>query len=194
MAAKTPATRRGHEFTQDEIDRALTALALNSGNTTRARETLKLDSTLTRTPSQRVLHLWKTKHAQRYQEIQTQRAPQIEAAAVHDYRAITARINQVVLDGVEQTATGLPDLDAKDASTAVKNLAIAGGVAADKLLVFTDRPNQITQRRDPEQILRQIETIVGTAEDITHTEPSSQALMRESAAPNARELDAGTTQ
>lgn len=183
--ANQPATRRGHEFTETEIDRALTALALNTGNIDRARETLKLDATLTRIPSRAALHQWKHRHAERYDQIRTERRPSIEAAAINDYAAIVARTQQVVLEGIEQTATGLHDLDAKDASAAVKNLAIAGGVAADKLLVFTDRPNQITERRDPEQLLRALEGIVGTAEEIPDV-----ALIDESEHSNVRELDA----
>lgn len=193
MPTKTPTTTRGHEFTQDEIDRALTALALNSGNSYRAREALKLDSTLERLPSDRVLRQWKAKHATRYHEIRTKRAPDIEAAAVQDYRAIVAATNEAHLELVEHARDGIEDLTAYEASAAAKNLAIAGGVAADKLLVFTDRPNQITERRDPEQILRQLETFIGTAEDITDPEPSAVALLPESAESNPRETRAGAS-
>lgn len=177
-----PATR-GPEFTPEEIERALLALALKGGNTQRARDLLELDSTIDRVPSKTALHEWKHAHAERFNELRDQTRPKIEADAVRDYAVIVARTNELHLQGLEQTAATLHDLDAKDASAAVKNLAIAGGVAADKLLVFTDRPNQITERRDPEQILRAIESIAGTAEDIT-----PEALTSESEPSNPREL------
>jgi hypothetical protein len=166
---------RGPEFTTEEVERSLTALALCSGNAARARDMLQHDETLTRVPSERVLQLWRNgKHAERFQELLKQRAPEIEAATVQDYLAIAKRTNEIHLEGLEQVAAGMPDLDAKDAAQALRNISVAGGVAADKYLVYNDRPNVITSHASPDETLRALATRFGidvhesTAEDITN--------------------------
>lgn len=181
--------KRGHEFTPAEIDRALTALALSGGNAPRALEQLKQDETLTRTPSDDSLYVWRDKYADRYAEIREQRAPEIERAAINDYRAMVAQAAQTSLKAVEKTNAVLDsntDVSATELSTVARNLALAGGIAADKLLVFTDRPNVITERRDPTELLRAIDAITGHAEEL-----KDLPLIGESRGSNARELAAG---
>lgn len=171
-------------YPAETIEAALTALALHNGNARQAHEALVEQGV--DTPDERTLHRWR--NSPRYAELHDQRKTEIEAAAVRQWREITVTGAHAQLLATERAINGLDDLDAKDASAVAKNIAIATGVAADKLLVFTDRPNQITEHRDPDQILRQLETIVGSAEEVL-----PEALTSESVASNPRELDAGST-
>jgi hypothetical protein len=177
------------QFQDEEIERGLTALALCSGNTRRAAQLLEHDTTLSRVPEHTSLHNWKHQHADRYRAILEARAPQIEADAIHDYRAIVAATNRAHLQLVERTADGIDDLDAKDASAAAKNIAIAGGVAADKLLVFTDRPNVIHSHPDPMNTLTGLMTALGIPGTIpgTATELPAVPLLNEGQQDNVRE-------
>lgn len=178
------------QYTNEERERALTALALRGGSVTRARELMAQDPLFDRVPEAASLKRWQRDYAERYSEILVLVAPQLEEAAKHDYRQIVARTNEAHLAAIERAHDGIKvDIDlpadatpediqraselasarwsgARDASQVAKNLAIAGGVAADKLALAEGRPTSITEHRDPDQILRAIEAIAGRRDSV----------------------------
>lgn len=175
-------------YPPETVEAGFTALALANGNARIARENLAEQGI---DVAERTLARWRSQP--RYIELHEQRKAEIEQAAIRQWREITVTGAHAQLLATERAIEGMDDLDAKDASAVAKNLAIATGVAADKLLIFTDRPNQITQHREPEQILRQLESIVGSAEEITDSDNPGVALTAESGQSNARDQAAGNT-
>lgn len=168
----------------ENIEAALTALALNNGNARLAHEALKEQGI---DISERTLHRYRT--TPRYAELHDQRKTEIEQAAIRQWREITVTGAQTQLAATQRAYDQIHDLDAKDAAAVAKNIAIATGVAADKLLVFTDRPNVIHSTPEPTQLLQQFARTFGfdapidsTAEPIPPT-----ALMAESDESNPRE-------
>lgn len=195
---ETSGRRRGYEFSPEEIEHALTALALVGGNKNRARELLKHDTTFQRTPDAATLTRWKHEHAERYATIQTEQAPKIEQGTIATLKAIAQLSAEGQMAATEQTIKRIPDLDGKDAATVARNLAIAGGVAVDKHLLLEGRPNVIQARPDVERDLESLARRMGvvfesTADDITDAvQVDAQTRAQRPDAPlQTRELRAG---
>lgn len=162
-------TPRGPDYTEEERERILTALALRGGSAAKARELLKGDETLSRLPTREVIRRMGIRYAARYGEILAERAPQIEQDIVRDYRSLVARALEVQMAGIERTAEGMAELSAADASKATRDLAITGAVGTDKLLLLDGRPTEIHVNRSPEELLSAIEAIIGRrGEDPRH--------------------------
>lgn len=151
--------RPEHNYSEDQRDQALMILARHNGNAPKALAELK--ERLPDAPGLQTLYDWRDKHAQRYQEIREEIAPQIERQAITTYRDIVVRSAQGQLLATEQTITDLENGSVKDASVAARNLAIAGGVATDKLLLFTNRPTQITHTAGPDELLAKLTRVLG---------------------------------
>lgn len=175
------------EFTDEERDRALTALALSGGNAVRAAALLEQDTKLSRTPSRRRLQEWKHLHAERYAEIRQQRAPQIEAAAVQDYLDLVVEGVKAQHAAVARFNEGIDELSAAEAATAYKNIAVGTGVAADKHLLYTNRPTQITEHHTADQLIRELQRELNLAIPSTAEEITDVALPRRTASTNTRE-------
>jgi hypothetical protein len=84
--------------TPEDIERGLTALAI-AGNSHKAAEMSGFRD--------RTLRLWREKHADRYAEIQAQRAPLIDAACIQEFRNVVLNAANGTLEAVELTRTQL---------------------------------------------------------------------------------------
>jgi hypothetical protein len=180
----------GHtDFTPEEIERSLLALALCGGNSTRAAKMLEADPRMSRVPATPTLRQWRNyNHNARYEELRTRHAPEIEAAAIGDYREIVVEGARAQLLATQRSANNIEQLDPAEAAKVAKDLSVATGIAADKLLLFTDRPTSRTETTTPEQTLaallqalgiRPNDTIPSTATELpTDDAVTAEAAMR----------------
>lgn len=156
VTTTTPAKprRRASRYTEDEIERALIAVAVCAGNTHRAhRELAKRGYKIPRP----TLDVWATRlHAERYQRIATEVVPKIHeriAIEAEDLAQAYADIERTALERLSKT---LDELEPKDVATAIRNLATSRGISIDKAALLRGRPTQIIEHRDPADIAREL--------------------------------------
>jgi hypothetical protein len=159
MSVTAPATtkkpkRRASRYSEDEIERALIAVAVCAGNTHRAHRELAKQGHKIPRPT---LDVWATRlHADRYQRIATEVVPKIHeriATEAEDLAQAYADAERTALDRLNET---LDELDPKDVATAIRNLATSRGISIDKAALLRGRPTQIIEHRDPADIAREL--------------------------------------
>lgn len=100
------------------------------------------------------LQAWRTKqYPRRFARLQETHAREIEAALIPRVRDLAALSLQVTQEALEATRGQLKAGDVKDAASAARNAATVAGISFDKLLLLTDRPNQITEHRSGDEAL-----------------------------------------
>jgi hypothetical protein len=118
------ATRRS--YTEAEIQRGLTEVAACSGNARLAskhlaEEGLEIDNS--------ILYRWKTKlHAEKYEAIRDELLPSIRRQAADMHAASAAKRMELADEISEKLKEKLPELDAKDLSTAMRNTDVGAGI------------------------------------------------------------------
>lgn len=155
---------RTSRYTDHEIERGLTALALAGDNSPRA-------SKLTGVP-QKTLRNWRTAHPERYNEIRVERAREIDQLCISEFRDIALNANRATLNAVELERKRINTGEVRDASASARNLATTAAIATDKIALMEGRPTQIVEHRGSEDIMRGLTAlgIVTTAEPITDAE------------------------
>lgn len=161
-----PVTRT--KRTEQEVDAALTAVALCGGNVTRAHRHLKASG---HTVPERTLHGWvANQFPNRYRHLAEKYAPQIEKSMIATARAAAMRSFEVASEAVELEHERLQAGDVKDAAASSRNLATTGGILTDKMLLLDGRPTQISEQRSMDDVLRSLAAkgfIEGTATEET---------------------------
>ena len=125
------------------------------------------------------LRKWATSsHVERYEKIRREVIPQIHdrmAQESEDLAGEYAVVERKVLERVEEE---LPNLKAGEAAGAARNLATSRAISADKALLLRGRPTEITEHRNPDELLRKlasssvVDVVDGTATEL----PPSPAL------------------
>lgn len=182
----TPAGRRvlGEEDTQ----RALTALVLAGGSYESASRALaEQDFDISR---QRLYDL-RARNTERYENLRVELSGTVAQRIASEAESIAVQTAQVELSILESMDDEIiSKLSPKERADTLRSLATSKALQIDKVASpLRGRPSVITERRDPDQILRQLESLLGTAEDVP-----TEALTDESGPVNPRELNAGTTQ
>ncbi len=143
-----PARRRN--FTEVEIERGLVAMALNSGNSRRARAALKAQGLEI---SHQTLHKWTTSRADHYERVRREVLPRIKDAAqeMHmDLAARAASIEQQFLDRIENE---LPEIPARDLPGGLRNVSTTSGIHTDKARDLRGDPTSVIEHRSFEQLV-----------------------------------------
>lgn len=147
-----PVTRT--KRTEQEIDAALTAVALCGGRVSRAHEQLKVAGF--NVPYDTLVQWVSMRFPNRYRHLAEQVAPQIEKSMVATARAAAMRSFEVAGEAVELEAQRLAAGDVKDAAASSRNLATTGGIMTDKMLLLDGRPTQISEQRSMDDVLRSL--------------------------------------
>jgi hypothetical protein len=133
------ARRRG-DYSDAEVEKALIALAMCSGNASRAsRELEGVGFKISRT----TLSTWKQSHAERYRELQEKIQPEINAEIAETSEALVRRITGVEWQAIEKIEEELPSMTGTQAATALQRLTWSKGVNADKSRTYRDLPIEI---------------------------------------------------
>lgn len=146
----------------DDIERGLTALAYAGDNSHKA-------SKIAGVPS-RTLRDWRQRFPERYQEIRTLRAPEINAACVQQFRDLQLEAIAAASLSTKLEYERVRDGDVKDAAGSARNLATVAAIAADKIALAEGRPTSIVEHRSAEEVMRGLAAkgyVDTTAEEIT---------------------------
>lgn len=155
-----------------EVERGLLVLALSGGNAAEAARTLAaLDPPLKVSPS--TLQNWKVKHGKRYAEIAAERVAELETIVLQQVReaivqagALQGQVLARLLARVEAD-----ELDTKDLANVLKSAGVTLGINVEKMLLLTNRPTVIAEKRDVGELIASLAErvpglIVADAEEI----------------------------
>ena len=160
-------------YSPAERRQALLVLALNGGNTKRAAEFLKDAGNPV---PQQTLSYWTRKHADELEEVTREHAPKLEQAMAGQILRTALAAHEATLIAVEKAREQLEAGEAKDPSTAARNLGTTAGILSDKYLTLTGRPTQITEHRSADQILANIARQIGAVNSTAHEIPEAKQV------------------
>lgn len=169
----------GADYTAQDVDAALLALALNGGSVTQAVKDMA-GGGVKIPPS--TLNGWRDKYPNRYRFHLTENASKTEGRAVSGYLEIQHLAQQVAKDAIERTAQELAKGNTRDPATVARNMMVAAGVANTHMMNLQGRPTIITEHRRPEDIQRRLKEL-GLTFDVESTaveSPSDKPLPSES--------------
>jgi hypothetical protein len=137
--------------TIEDVDRALTMLALVGGNCQEACRRLKAAG---HTLSPGTLEEWrKVQFPQRYEDLCRTQAPKIEEKVAQELREFAVDTVRVQRQALAKTSEQLEG-DKVDAASVMRNVAVSGGIAIDQILKIEGRPTQIVEhKRDAAETL-----------------------------------------
>lgn len=144
-------------YSQADIDWCLQALVAWAGNSGAAHRWLEANADGRRVPSITTLINWrKTLHWERYEQLREQYGALRERAIANDMRDVAQDAVEVQRLAVERARERLEaNRDPEPAKTAAA-LAKVGQSNVDKMLNLTGRPQQITESRNVNEILRSL--------------------------------------
>jgi len=123
---QTKAVARQRTYSTEDIDRGLSAVAFFGGNSRKAHSVLKAQGLEI---PRSTLRDWATKtRTERYAELRASVLPEIHAAAAEKHRALAERAMEVEAKAIDRVEEELPNLPARDVSTAARNLAVEAGI------------------------------------------------------------------
>lgn len=175
------------KYTATEIERGLISLAFNAGNSRNAEKQLKSEGI--EIPAVTLRDWARNRFARRYLDICDRHGREIEDTYVARQRELALQASDAAAMAVAQTIEDLKAGKLKDPAGAARNLEVVSGTAADKVLVFTGRPNNISEQRNPEELLAKLTRLAGSIPG-TATEMESPA---EAGLPSAEVMGLGRT-
>jgi hypothetical protein len=153
-------------YSDTDIDTALIALIL-SGSSGQAIKALKAQGL---TVPARTLRDWSVKHADRMERLQRDLAPRVAEIVAARAEGIALRIGDVEEALIDKIVGKLADMTADQAAQALRNVTTSKALQYDRISnPVRGRPSLIVERRDPQELLRAIDAIVGYGDDITQT-------------------------
>lgn len=183
MTTLTPHPSAKHSA--EQIETALTVLALESGNMRRAREKLAELDVFEKVPSATTIARWPETYRERYAEIRAEVAPKVKARMADAHTDLAERLAALEHSTIDELEHEVKELSGKDKAALLRNVAIAGAVHIDKAALLNGDPTSIIGKRELPEIFRalaakgvSVNVIEGEAEEI---EP-----------PPAKTLEAGT--
>jgi hypothetical protein len=153
MPEKLPAR---HYSDREKIDQALLALVVTGGNASAAHT--QLEAAGINVP-RRTLQDWRTRHAQRYQQLQDQYGPQLEQQIVRNTRERISALDALEGDVIQKLHEDLDSLEAKDKANALKSITTSKAINVDKLLTLTNRPSVIVSNQSADDLEAEIASI-----------------------------------
>ena len=119
-----------------------------------------------------------TRYAIRYEELREKHGPALERRVVSGLLDFMEQAEEVKRAALARTLADLQSEEGvRDASTAMKNIAISQGIAGTKMMELMGRPTSIIEHRSPNELLSRLRAlgaiIEGTAEDL---EPPAASL------------------
>lgn len=144
-------------YTQEEIDKCLTALVAYAGVANAAVKYLESIADGGRVPTPGTLAQWaRTLHWERYEQLREQWAGKVEQTVANDMRDAAREAVEVQRLAVEKARERLEAGRDDDPARSAASLARVAQSNTDKLLSLTGRPTQITENRNVNEILRSL--------------------------------------
>ena len=159
----------GRRYNKAEIEVALEALVMAYGNCALAGRRLALagieipDNTL---------RDWKTRHAERMEEIRIAKTPELEETQAQMAEAVQTAAGDVTLHLLERAMETADQLKPHEIPGAARNYSTVYGIGSDKTFIHRQKPTLITGH-DFSHALKALERmglVEGTAEEIADAE------------------------
>lgn len=161
MSSEVEKRRERKDYTDQEIDMGLTALAICSGRRKKAAELVKEQSGV-EIPATTIADWARTTYPDRYQRVRAEVAPKLQAQMADTHQALADTAARLEVRAVTKLSDRLDqgDVEDKDLVNLYKASAIAGGIHVEKAQLLNDRPTHIVQR-DLGSVLRDIKGSLG---------------------------------
>jgi hypothetical protein len=153
------------------LERGLVVLVMAGGSAQRASEILEEQG---HPVPRSTLQRWKTQYQERYAELHAAHIAELETLVLQEVREATLKAgilqDAVLSQLLDRVRAG--EVETKDLTNILKAAGITLGINVEKMLLMTNRPTAITEKRDVAELLDSIRRkvpglIVGDAEDIT---------------------------
>lgn len=145
-------------YSPQEKDRGMLALIMTSGNARAASRVLEAEGE--RVPHQ-TLDFWRKKDHSRYQELEDTYAARIRNNLALDCETLAKAYSALERETLIRAQQTLPKLEPKDLPNAARSYAVAKAVQIDKSALLRGLPTQITESRNPDQLLSGIAVKLG---------------------------------
>jgi hypothetical protein len=145
--------RRSHDYNAEEVEAALTALALEAGNLRKALRLLKASGK--RAPDRHTLASWaREAHADRYRRLQQEILPALNARLAQQHDDIVDSANALTRDALAKAHARLNEMKPVEQARAAKDASVTAGIHSEKSLLRRGQPTEIRETRNPVDLLR----------------------------------------
>lgn len=143
--------KRGARYTAEDIDGALTVVALYAGRTQLAAEALAKHGTPI---PQSTLDAWKHHPDGRYDRVCAEQAPRIGERAAQLAEAVVLQASELESELLDQMRAHKHDIKPSELAGALRNVTTTKALNMDKVVnPLRNRPSTITEHRDAHNIL-----------------------------------------
>ena len=166
----------GSQYTDAEIEAALTAVALCSGNTRRAAGLLEESEDACTVPRGTLENWIRYKHTHRYEQITEEILPTVYAEIAQKSEDLAARMvkaEEALMDRVNEKAG---ELKGHEAASALRNVSTAKAINIDKASIIRGRPTEIREERTMADVARSLERFKGIVNVVNRDVIESSAV------------------
>jgi hypothetical protein len=143
-ADNLPQTRNG-KYTAVEVETGLRAVAMASGNATRAAEVLERSGQ--RAIPRRTLSKWATEtHAERYRQISQDILPELDARLAEGSDALVQAYSELQWEAIERAREKLPEAKVSELASLMKAGAVGTGIHTEKSQLRRGQPTEIKKQ------------------------------------------------
>jgi hypothetical protein len=148
-------TVRDRSYNDEEVEAALTALALEAGNLRKALRLLKASGK--RVPDRHTLAKWaRDAHADRYRRLQQEVLPALNARLAQQHDDIVDSANALTRDALAGAHARLNEMKPAEQARAAKEASVTAGIHSEKSMLRRGQPTEIKEVRNPIDLLRGI--------------------------------------
>ena len=131
------------------------ALIAWAGNAAAAARAMKAEGK--RCPTGQTLTEWsRGAHADRYEQLRTKYAEQLESQLAHEYRDVARQAVEVQRKALDRALERLDSKEDSDPARTAANAATVADKMTGKLLALTGRPTSIREDRNLHEIMRSL--------------------------------------
>jgi hypothetical protein len=142
MAARTNPGFNRHPV--ENVELGLRVLAKFGGDAGRAAGWLASDSSIAHPPHRHTLNTWKTRHAQRYQELLAEERAALDGFTANKARELAARAQAVSEELLERTKERAGEIEPRDLARSAYNLTQVSAEQVKTSRLLEDKPTAIT--------------------------------------------------
>lgn len=140
------------KYTPQTVEIALLTLAMCGDNSGAAVRTLAAKGIKV---EQATLKTWRQdQFPNRYRDIAERHRGAIEGEIVSNVRSMALRASEIAQRALDLEEKRIASEQVSDASASLRNIATSIGISVDKILLLEGRPNQITEQRSSDDVLR----------------------------------------
>lgn len=152
----------------EDIERGLAALVI-AGSSTRASEVTGINDA--------TLRAWKSKHADRYEQLRHELEPQIARTIAAEAETLAQRIALLEHATVDRIEATIDELKPGEAAGALRNLSTSKALQVDKISSpLRERPSHVQHSTTPDELVSRMARALGFTIDSTATEEPTTAL------------------